>query len=337
VGRTERRRPVGDPSDPRGFEVLIRRYLESLAVRGQSASTQRNSRSYLGSFAQWCAERGVEQPGQVSRSLVERYQRWLFHHRTESGKPLSAVTQHGRLQRLKAFFAWLAKERYLQYNPASELELPKLPPKLPVDGFTVEEVETILATPDATTAVGLRDRALLETLYSTGIRRQEVVGLELYDVDFDRGVVIVRRGKGDRSRVVPIGERALLWVRRYLEEARPELVLHPDETALFLSAQGQRFSGDGLGHRVRRLLRDSGVRLRSRGVCHLFRHTMATQMLEGGADIRYIQEMLGHAKLETTQVYTKVSIHKLKEIHNATHPGRLLSRSEEAPDSESRG
>jgi integrase/recombinase XerD len=320
------RAPLGDPNDARGFAVLIARYLESLEVLGFSESTQRNGRSYLHAFATWCEERAVARPGEVTRPLVERYQRWLFHYRQENGKPLSAVTQYGMLQRLKSFLAWLTKERYLLYNPASELELPKLPPRLPVDGFSLEEVETILATPDVATPIGIRDRALLETLYSTGIRRKELVALELYDVDFERGVLVVRKGKGGKARVVPIGERALLWLRKYMDEVRPELVGWVEEKALFVTGEGLRFSADGLGNRVKKVLEASGVRRRPGGVCHLFRHTMATQMLEGGADIRFIQEMLGHARLETTQVYTRVSIAKLKEIHTATHPARLGRR-----------
>ena len=328
------RQPVGDPNDPRGFEVLIRRYLESLAVRGYSESTQRNGRSYLLSFARWCSERGLARPAEVTRPLVERYQRWLFHYRQEGDKPLSAVTQHGMLQRLKAFFAWLAKERYLVYNPASELVLPKLPPRLPVDGFSIEEVETILATPDVATPIGVRDRALLETMYSTGIRRKEVTALDLYDVDFERGVLVVRAGKAGKRRVVPIGERALRWLHKYLEDTRPGLVDWEDEKALFVTGEGLRFSGDGLGNRVKKVLEASGVRRRPGGVCHLFRHTMATQMLEGGADIRFIQEILGHARLETTQVYTKVSIQKLKEIHTATHPARVSPSHQLEPEQE---
>ena len=113
------------------------------------------------------------------------------------------------------------------------------------------------------------------------------------------------------------------WVSKYLEEARSELVGYHDEQALFVTGEGLRFSGDGLGHRVKKVLEASGTRRRKGGVCHLFRHTMATQMLEGGADIRFIQEMLGHQKLETTQVYTRVSIAKLKEIHTAAHPARM--------------
>jgi len=143
-------------------------------------------------------------------------------------------------------------------------------------------------------------------------------------VDFTRGVVQVRQGKGKKDRVVPIGERALAWVQRYLEDARPTLVMNPQEIALFVNRFGQRFTANGLSVIARMYLDRAGVT--QRGACHLFRHTMATLMLENGADIRYIQEMLGHERLDTTQLYTHVSIGKLKEIHSATHPAAKLAR-----------
>ena len=327
------RQPVGDPSDPRSFEVLVSRYLEYLQVHNFSPRTVATAKNQLRGFAEWCGERGLVRPGDVSRALVERYQRWLFHYRQDNGRPLAFGTQTGRLSRVKSFYRWLARERYLLYNPASELVLPKERPRLPVDTFSIEEVERIVSTPDVSRPLGLRDRALLETLYSTGLRRSEATNLDLYDVDFERGWVVVRQGKGGKDRVVPIGDRALAWLGKYLEEARPQLVCRPDEPALFVSTEGLRFTTDGLGNRVGKLLADSGVRNRP-GCCHLFRHTMATLMLERGADIRYIQLILGHAKLDTTEVYTKVSITKLKEIHSATHPARLERSREEREGSE---
>lgn len=317
--------PIGDASDARGFEALIVEYLAWREVLGVSAQTRKSLEAALRGFGRWCEERGVTKPGDVSRSMVERYQRALFHYRKESGQPLSLRTQSNRLAHLKAFYRWLAKQRYLLYNPTSELELPKKQHTLPVAGFSVEEMGEILAVPDLATPLGLRDRAILETLYSTGIRRAELVKLDLYDLEFERGCLVVRQGKGGRDRVVPIGERALAWVRKYLEEARPSLVSTAEEWALFVHAEGGRLDIDNLSKRVKAILRQAGVRPRF-GACHLFRHTMATQMLEGGADVRYVQEMLGHASLETTQIYTRVSIQALKAVHAATHPAALLER-----------
>jgi hypothetical protein len=145
-----------------------------------------------------------------------------------------------------------------------------------------------------------------------------------FDLDQERGTLMVRQGKGKKDRMVPIGERAIAWLARYLNEARPQLVLPPDPGTLFLTQEGEEISC----HRLTQLVRDYVQRadLGKSGACHLFRHTCATLMLEGGADIRYIQEMLGHVELSTTQIYTQVSIRKLKAVHTLTHPGAKLER-----------
>jgi integrase/recombinase XerD len=319
------RAPVGDPGDPRGFETLVERYLESLAVRHCSPMTIIATRRLLQLFAAWCAERGALRPAEITRAQVERYQRWLFHYRTEADRPLRIGSQRNRLNAVQLYFAWLTRERYLAVDPASALVLPHKPRKLPTASFTVSEVEQVLAAPNVAMPAGLRDRAILETLYSTGIRRSELVHLDVYDIDRDRGWLTVRQGKGSKDRVVPIGERALAWLGRYLEEARPQLVLAASESALFLNREGARFTPNALSAQVRRIIERSGVRERE-GSCHLFRHTCATLMLEGGADTRFLQEMLGHASLDSTQIYTRVSIEKLKAIHTATHPGAKLER-----------
>jgi integrase/recombinase XerD len=299
--------------------VLLARYLEWLTERGYSPGMLHNAQTLVRFFGEWCVERGIARPMDVSRETVERYQSFVFRYRRPGGQPLSWHSQVDRLTHVKSFYRWLTRERYVLYNPASELILPRRPQRLPVDGFSVEEAEQILASIDLEAPLGLRDRALVETLYSTGMRRLEVVRLDLPDVDFLRGIVRVREGKGKKDRVVPIGESACAWISRYVDELRPLLALRPDEWALFVNAEGERFHPDGLGALVREILDRSGVRQR-RGACHLFRHTMATLMLEGGADIRFIQEILGHASLETTQLYTRVSIEHLKKIHQATHP-----------------
>ena len=308
------------------FEALIAGYLEHLGVKGYSPRTQKTVSYCLGLFARWCGVRGLESPLEVTRPVIERYQRSLYHYRQKNGKPLSFHTQHQRLVHLKGFYSWLVRERYLPYSPASELELPKYSRRLPTESLSVEEMERVLRVPDLETPLGLRDRAMLETFYSTGMRRMELIGLDLYDLDVERGWVTIRSGKGNKDRVIPIGDRALAWVRRYLEDVRPSQVSDVNETALFLSSLGRRFAAEGLSHQVRALLDEAGIE--KRGSCHLLRHTMATQMLENGADIRYIQEMLGHANLQTTQLYTQVSIHQLKKIHAATHPARLERTSE---------
>ena len=196
-------------------------------------------------------------------------------------------------------------------------------------------MDQVLSHTDAGTRLGIRDRAILETFYSTGIRRAELIHLQAYDVDRERGTLLVRQGKGRKDRMVPIGERALAWIDKYVREVRSALCREPQkERTLFLTKDGEPFSGTRMCLLVTGYLRQAQVR--KSGACHLLRHTMATLMLENGADIRFIQAMLGHGKLETTQIYTHVSIHKLKEIHRATHPARL-ERAEQAQNADSPG
>ncbi|MBO0707424.1 MAG: tyrosine-type recombinase/integrase [Candidatus Dormibacteraeota bacterium] len=178
-----------------------------------------------------------------------------------------------------------------------------------------------MQVPDVTTVTGLRDRALLELFYSTAVRRSEMTQLGLFDLDFERGTLVVRQGKGKKDRTVPVGERAALWVRKYVEEGRPHLVAGEDGGTLLISKDGEAFSPDSLTQLAGSYVKRSGVA--KQGACHL-RHTVATLMLEGGADIRYIQQMLGYAKLETTQIYTQVSIRRLTHVHTLTHPAALL-------------
>ena len=164
-------------------------------------------RSVLGMFGRWCTERGIVRPNEVTRPVLERYQRWLYYYRQSDGRPLSVRTQLTRLGYLRSFFRWLVLEHYLLSNPASDLVLPKAPLHLPLDGFRHDEVEQVLRVPDTSTLLGLRDRAILETLYSTGMRRSELAALDLWDVEREKGWVTVRLGKGAKDRVVPIGER----------------------------------------------------------------------------------------------------------------------------------
>ena len=317
-----RKPPPGDPSDPEGLLVWLTRYLGWLRQHNYSPYTVQNRERALGAFLAWCEVRGIGRPTEVTPPILARYQRHLYRLRGRGGKPLSFRSQSAQLVCVRAYFKWLTRHHVLLYNPASELELPRGEQRLPQSVLTVAEAEAVLAQPDVEKPLGLRDRAMLETLYSTGVRRMELLGLGVYDLDAERGTLMVRQGKGNKDRMIPIGERATAWVEKYQSEARPGLVAAPDGGTLFVTAAGKRFQPDHLSQLVRRYV--LAAELGKRGGCHLFRHTMATLMLENGADIRFIQEMLGHAKLSTTQIYTQVSIRKLKEIHTATHPTAKL-------------
>jgi integrase/recombinase XerD len=309
----------GDRSDPLGFPVLVEEFLESLLVRGYAEKTVENRRYNLTYLILWLADRGVRRPGEVTKPMLDRYQRAVFHHRKPDGTPLSFRSQVQRLTPVRALFRWLARENRILYNPASELELPNAERRLPAAVLSQGEAEAILAVPDLHDPLGLRDRAMLELFYATGIRRGELARLRVFDLDVERLVLAVRQGKGKKDRMIPTGQRAAAWIARYLTDVRPRLVVEPDDGILFLTVDGTVFSLDRLTGLVADYVKRSGVG--KPGACHLFRHTMATLMLEGGADIRFIQQMLGHADISTTQIYTQVSLRQLRAIHAATHPG----------------
>ena len=188
--------------------------------------------------------------------------------------------------------------------------------RLPTAALTLTQVVALLAVPNVADPLGVRDRAMLELFNSCGLRRAELCRLELTDLNPERRTLTIRRGKGKRDRVVPVGARAVAWVERYLQEVRPRLCLDTRTPALFLTGYGEAFNPDVLSRMVAGWMRAAGLK----GSCHLLRHTCATHMLEGGADIRYIQQLLGHEKLETTAIYTEVTIRQLQEVHARCHP-----------------
>jgi len=391
---TQRRKPEAKPET--ALEWFLREHLNALAIQNYSEHTVRNRLVHISYFVQWAQEHGLREPIEVTRPVLERYQRHLFYYRKKNGEPLSFRSQHARLVPLRVWFRWLTRQNHILHNPASELELPRLGRTLPKNIFSVEEIEKVMmqpeieepiglrdrailellyatglrrleviglklydlsldrglvlvrqgkgkkdryvpigergaawvqkyireARPEIEEPIGLRDRAILELLYATGLRRLEVIGLKLYDLSLDRGLVLVRQGKGKKDRYVPIGERGAAWVQKYIREARPEIVAEPDDRTVFLTAQGEPFSRDHLTWTVRQ--RIVAADLGKAGACHLLRHTMATHMHENGADIRFIQQILGHEDIKTTQIYTHVALRALQQVYAATHPAALL-------------
>ena len=299
---------------------LVKVYIEYLEMQNYAERTYTHRDTILNDFVDWIEDRGLNRFNDVTKPILERYRRHLYHSRDKHGKPMSAYVQHTKLVPLRMFFRWLSRQNYILYNPASELELPRLPTRLPKHTLTAAEAERVISQPDIGEPVGLRDRAIMETFYSTGIRRMEMVNLTCYDIDHERGSLAVRLGKGKKDRFVPIGDRALSWISKYLNEVRPTFAMEPDPMNLFIEPDGRALNVDRLSRLARKYVDQSGIK--KTGACHLFRHTVATLMLENGADIRFIQQMLGHAKLQTTEIYTRVSIMKLKEIHSLTHPAR---------------
>jgi integrase/recombinase XerD len=317
-GRSEAKPDGFDRSRVDTLPSLSDSWLDYLEQRAYSERTLAKTRWCLRDFLSWCQDRDLIDPATITKPILESYQRHLFHYRQKSGKPLGVTTQRDRLGTLQRFFRWLCKENHLPANPAADLELPRKPAKTLPKALSEDELAALFATADTSDVLGIRDRCMLELLYSCAIRRSELTSLDIEDVDPGRGLVSVRKGKGGKSRVLPLGDRAKHWFERYRDEARPRLELDTSERALFLSGYGMRLNPNYVGNWVKRTMKAVGIE--KQGSCHLLRHSCATHMHDNGADIRFIQILLGHASLETTQIYTEVSIEKLREVHARTHP-----------------
>ncbi len=317
---------VGQKTD--SFERLTEKWWLWLAVQHYSAETVTSRKAAIKGFIAWCHERGLTRPCDISKPVLERYQRHLYTYRKADGQPLSHGTQTGRIAVLRAFFAWLTKQNHIPADPASGLEKPRGEYRLPVQALTLDEVESVLEQPDTRTVAGFRDRVILEVLYATAIRRTELCSLQVHDIDWGRNLLFVRQGKGRKDRVVPIGERASVWLQVYRDHVRPQLVAGKETPWLFLNRDGGQIAPKKLTGRVGGYIAAAEAldATGKTGACHLLRHTAATLMLEGGADIRYIQAMLGHENLDTTQIYTHVSITALQDVHARTHPGARSRR-----------
>lgn len=299
---------------------LLESFLEQRRAENLSASIVAGDRLHLERFVAWLER---ERPkaralAAIDRVLLGDYAVALSLYETEEGHRLRASTRHGSLVSLKVFFRWLERSGRLLADPARDLPLPKVPQQLPRGVLTSKEVDRVLAVPDLATATGLRARAILELVYSTGIRNAELRSLKLDDLNFAEGLVTVREGKGKKDRVVPMGRTAERFLKRYLDEVRPGVLRSRHEEHVFLSRYGRPFSKTQLVLLLEKIGRAAG--LRKPLTCHGLRHTCATHMLRGGADIRHIQELLGHRTLTATQLYTHVAATDLKRVHDRCHP-----------------
>ena len=311
---------------PLVIEHQVERYFIWLTTTKQApSSTVVTYRRVMKQLIDWLHLRGVDDARQVLRSHIEAYQRALYETRVQRGarrgQRLSLRTQQLKMTTISSVFRQLFKLKLIDTNPAADLDLPRVPQSLPRTSLTKAEAEMVLLQANISTPNGMRDLAMLEVLFATGLRRFELLGLRVGDVDSARGTVFVREGKGRRQRIVPISKRALYWVDRYVMNVRGALPGATKSDALFLSMTKPKPVHEQCLHNVVHdaiKAADVGVA----GSCHVFRHTVATLLLEGGADLRYVQEMLGHNSPTTTAIYTKVTITSLKSAYEKAHPAQ---------------
>ena len=288
------------------LEKLKEKYLEELKYQGYAEGTIKNRRIYLEEFVSFLKK--------IRKEIVKQT---LYQYQIQLSKsPISSMSKYDKLSILHCFLSWLYRKEHILVDLSSVIEFPKRISYLPKRILIESEVKYILSLPDIRSSKGIRDRALLELLYSSGIRRAELVELDLYDLNIDDGMIRVI-GKGKKERIVPVGEVALSWLLKYIEKVR--WLASPKEEALFLGwVNRKRLKVKTLNLIVREYAKISGIRKVI--TPHTFRHTCATHLLNNGADIRYVQELLGHASPETTQIYTRVAINDLKKVFRLSHP-----------------
>jgi len=294
---------------------LLKLYEDDATVRYEKKTGHEYLRE-VGSFLTWLEGRGVELASARADDVLA-YQSHLYAQRKPNGKPYSSGNQKNRIKAIKSFFRFLYRRGYLLQNPAASVEYPRMERRLPRVILTREEARRILEAPDMKTPAGLRDRAIFETFYGTGIRSAELSNLTPDDVDTEEGVLRVIRGKGRRDRNVPLTRAAAAAIDAYLTKARPKLVRR-EKRFLFLQNRGAKMDSGTLSRLVQQWARKA--RVKKHVTCHTFRHSVATHLLKGRADIRHIQALLGHASLATTERYTHVEIQDLKEVVRRAHP-----------------
>jgi integrase/recombinase XerD len=293
-------------------------YLE--LERGLSRNTLEAYRSDLQQFGQFL-ERGGIDPLQIQPTELAAFVSELAAG-GKGGSAVAPATLQRKVACLRSFYRYLRRERMIDHDPAAELRGPRSRARLP-EVLSRDEVARLLAQPAGTTPSAVRDRALLETMYACGLRASEAIGLELSDLDLGAGILRAR-GKGSKERIVPIGSKAIQSLRIYLERARPRLVGLRDEPGVFLNLRGAPLSRQGLYKIVQRHAASAG--LAHRMSPHTLRHSFATHLLAGGCDLRSLQEMLGHADIATTQIYTHLSPDRLRDVYFDAHPRAQMSR-----------
>jgi len=289
----------------------IDRFVQALWLEdGLSKNTLSAYRTDLSLFAQWLETGHGIGPFTASDHHV---QAWLAqeHHRT------SATTLNRRLSTLRRFYQWALRMNLASADPCLAIESARQPMRIPKT-LSENQVEALLAAPDVSTPLGIRDRAMLETLYATGLRVSELVSLGVLDVDLNQGVLRVAHGKGDKARIVPLGGEASHWIDHYLKEARPALLRARPDQALFITIRGTAMSRQMFWKLVEKYAQRAEVRAPISP--HVLRHAFATHLLNHGADLRVVQLLLGHSDISTTQIYTHVARERLKTLHAQHHP-----------------
>ncbi|MGG5312417.1 tyrosine recombinase XerD [Enterococcus sp. DIV2381] len=293
------------------MEEEINEYLRYLSIeRGLSFNTRKSYERDLNQYLRYLKEHEITSWQKIDRFIVIQYLETLH----EENKASATITR--MITSLRKFHQFLRQERYTEQDPMQHIETPKKAQKLP-NTLSLKEVERLIETPDITKSLGIRDRAILEVMYATGMRVSELVGLKLGDLHLSLGLVQTL-GKGDKERIIPLGDYAIQWLERYLDEVRPLLVKNPSEMHVFLNHHGSGLSRQGIWKNLKQLVREAGIF--KEVTPHTLRHSFATHLLENGADLRTVQELLGHADISTTQIYTHITKKRMTDVYKQHFP-----------------
>ena len=297
---------------------LAEEYLQSLTAAGCSPYTIRNRRCHLRRFLSHMESVNVTEAHTLRRESIEDFVDMLCWEATKrTGLPMKVTTRNVRLRSIRSFARWLYEHDHVNHDCAAEVSYAREPMTLPRNVLDEKGMQKLLAAPDAQTPLGYRDKTILEILYATAMRVGELTGLDVGDVDIDAGVALIRHGKWHKDRVVPMGRRASATVASYIAGVRGELALN-DESALIVSYKGRRLSRESVGNLVRSYAKRQG--LAGKVTPHSLRHACATHMMRRGAPIRHVQELLGHADIKTTEIYTHLTSQELCNAHAKYHP-----------------
>ena len=309
---------------------LANRYLSWMVATRYSEETVKGVYSDLSWLLRYLERQGIDRIADVTTEILEDYSLCLRRQRNtphEDRKISLAQVMH-RLFSAKQFFGWLLEQMIILINPAEDLEMPRLPVSLPQTILTQKEAQRLMDAPELRSPIGYRDKAILEVLYSTGIRVSELFRLKVTDFDPKIRTLFVRQGKGGKDRILPLPMIAAGYLKEYIERVRPKFIktLKHDDGVLFLTYTGCSLSIDRMTDIFRRTTKAAGIDKRVTAM--VLRHTIASHLLENGMDIRYIQEFMGHERLSTTQIYSKVTLHGLRKMYNKSHPKEKRHRGE---------
>jgi integrase/recombinase XerD len=304
------------------IKALIPPYLSHLKTLGRSVYTIRTAKFALADFVRFLEKEKIQHIEQLTHEVMCQYQQEQAFRLTAKGSLLSLRTQEKRLSTAKGFIRYLKQNDYLVSDPAERIQLPKQPKRLPRVILTPNEIKKLMQAPDMRTHRGFRNRIVLEILYDTAIRRLELSNLKICDLDLTHGYVLIKSGKGDKDRVVPLSKRVCELTQTYILGIRYHFTANDDPGYLILNRYGGKMDPNGIWQIVKRCAHLAGIK--KNVTTHTFRHTCATHMLKNGAPVRHLQEMLGHESLESTQIYTRVTINDLKAIHKKYHPSEKL-------------